>query len=376
MEIRRTHLDEVHAEFVREETRDRHFELAIREEENTPSRERIAVARHGAVRALHRCACHVFERNGRNAVAFRHRFQPAEHALRAEREGRLDALRTALLQLHRRIGEEGLHEDIARRRTNGRHFMRASRRKESDLLDPHAGKQAAKLIFHRIGQNADDHERISARRRFRQRGHQSCKAGILALREGGLDARAGIIQHAHGRMKLLREAARGAGQIELDHLRRAGAHQEQQLDIRAALQKPHHHAVEFLIRIRQPCEIAIVDDRGRKARFGEDHHAGGGLHEMRAGARADDQEEGILDLPVQPHDSGEATEHLALAALAQDRRVCAAGGGGRGIRERERIDVSTNHDSTSKPSEVSSGSRAACRRAARSFSRNCAALIT
>ena len=40
---------------------------------------------------------------------------------------------------------------------------------------------------------------------------------------------------------------------------------------------------------------------------------------MRAGARADDQEEGILDLAVQPDDSGQSAEYFPLAALAQDR---------------------------------------------------------
>jgi hypothetical protein len=34
---------------------------------------------------------------------------------------------------------------------------------------------------------------------------------------------------------------------------------------------------------------------------------------MRAGARADDQEEGVLNLPVQPDDPGQAAEDLALA---------------------------------------------------------------
>ena len=46
--------------------------------------------------------------------------------------------------------------------------------------------------------------------------------------------------------------------------------------------------------------------------------------QVRAGARADDEEERVLDLAVQPDDAGQPAEHLALAALAQHRRVRAA----------------------------------------------------
>jgi hypothetical protein len=73
------------------------------------------------------------------------------------------------------------------------------------------------------------------------------------------------------------------------------------------------------------------------------------LDQVRAGARAHHQEEGVLDLAVQPDDAGEAAEHLALAALAQhgarrrtgsaiadrddgdSRRSCQAPAGGRGL---------------------------------------------
>ena len=80
-------------------------------------------------------------------------------------------------------------------------------------------------------------------------------------------------------------------------------------------------AIQFVIRIRQPGEVALVDDRGGEPRFGENHDAGGGLDQVRAGARADHQEERVLDLAVQPDDAGQATEHFPLAALAQDRPV-------------------------------------------------------
>ncbi|MDZ7631658.1 MAG: hypothetical protein U5K74_10005 [Gemmatimonadaceae bacterium] len=68
--------------------------------------------------------------------------------------------------------------------------------------------------------------------------------------------------------------------------------------------------------VGQAREIAVAEDRRREARLGEDHHAGGRLDQMRAGARAHHQEEGVLHLAVQPDDAGEAAEDLALAALA------------------------------------------------------------
>ena len=83
----------------------------------------------------------------------------------------------------------------------------------------------------------------------------------------------------------------------------------------AAPDQLRHDAVEFVVGVGQAGEVALVDDGGREARLGEDHHAGGGLDQMRAGARADHQEERVLDLAVQPDDAGQAAEHLALAAL-------------------------------------------------------------
>jgi hypothetical protein len=37
---------------------------------------------------------------------------------------------------------------------------------------------------------------------------------------------------------------------------------------------------------------------------------------MRAGARADDQEEGVLDFAMQPDNARQSAEYLALATLA------------------------------------------------------------
>ena len=112
---------------------------------------------------------------------------------------------------------------------------------------------------------------------------------------------------------------RGALQIDLDDFGRAGSDEEQQFDVRAPLEQPPDDAVEFVVDIGDAGQIALVHDRGGEARLGENHDAGGRLDEMRAGARADDQEERVLNLAVQPDDSGQPAENLALAALLKNR---------------------------------------------------------
>ena len=50
---------------------------------------------------------------------------------------------------------------------------------------------------------------------------------------------------------------------------------------------------------------------------------------MRAGAGADNQEEGVADLAMEPDDAGQPAEDFALPALAQDRQGFAPDGSGR-----------------------------------------------
>ncbi len=110
-----------------------------------------------------------------------------------------------------------------------------------------------------------------------------------------------------------------ARQVELDDFGRARPDQKQHADIRPAREQPVDDAVEFLVGIGQAGEVALVDDGGREPRLGENHDAGGRLQQVRAGAGADHQEEGILDLAMQPDDAGQAAEDLALAPFPQDR---------------------------------------------------------
>ena len=196
-----------------------------------------------------------------------------------------------------------------------------------------------------------------ARRRSRQDRHHRREAGVLALGEGGLDAAARIVQHPHVRRVPRAQPLGGAGEVELDHLRRAGADQEQLADVGAPRQQPRDLAVDLLLRVGEPGEVLLLHDRRAESRLGEDHHARRRLQKMRAGAGAHDEEERVLHLAVQPDDPGQAAEHLALAALAQDGGVEAAPGG--------RYAGGQRH----------AGAPADSSRAARSFSRNCVALI-
>ena len=161
---------------------------------------------------------------------------------------------------------------------------------------------------------------------------------------------------------LRRQPACGARQIELDDLGRARADEEQQLDLRAAREEAIDHPVELLVAVGHAGEVALLDDCGGEARFGENHHACRRLEQMRAGARADDEEEGVLDLAMEPDDAGEAAEDLALPPFAQDRGAIGAG----------RCDGGKRRGHAVAPSIARSG--ADCSRAARNLRRNCVAL--
>ena len=156
---------------------------------------------------------------------------------------------------------------------------------------------------------------------------------------------------------LLRQALRGAAEIELDDFGGARADEEEQLDVGTARQQLIDDAVELLVAIGHPGEVAFLDDGGAETRFGEDHHAGGGLEEVRAGAAADDEEESVLNFAVEPDNPGQPAENFALAAFTQDRRTV----GSRG-----------RHDAAHAVTIFDE----LCSRAARSFRRNCPALMT
>ena len=226
--------------------------------------------------------------------------------------------------------------------------------------DPEVREQPQELVLDHVGQGADDHQARLAGRVGGEIGDERCEAGVFALGEGRLDPRARVIEDLGRAGMLDRQPCGGARQVELDDFGGAGADQEQQFYVGAPREQPVDDAVELLVAVRHSGEIALLDDRGAEARFGEHHHPRRGLQQMRAGPRSDDQEERVLDLPVQPDDASEPAEYLALAAFAQHRSRLAAECQRRGRGA---------HSATAK---VWRG--ALSRRAARSFRRNWPAL--
>ncbi len=235
--------------------------------------------------------------------------------------------------------------------------------------DAEVREEARELVLDDIGECADDEQR---------RGGVACgggqgrdergEAGILALRERRLDAAARIAQHTHARCASLRLALRGTGEVDLDDLRRAGADQKEKLDVGATRQQLVDDAVELVVDVGEPGEIALVENGGGEARLREDHHAGGGLHEMRAGAGADDEKEGVADLAMQPDDPGQAAEYFPLSAFLHDRGRRAAGNVTCVAGEKR----GGAHDAA----PAGSPTRGVDRRAARNFRRNCVAFTT
>jgi hypothetical protein len=269
-----------------------------------------------------------------------------------DRERGCDPLRAALLENPRRLRQERLRKQHQRPRPDGGQKLGLPWRHEPNRSDPGRLEKCRELRFHVVGQRAHHQQRAHVARRH-DGGHRG-QAGILALREGGLDPAARIAQHSRARHEPGLQPCSRPRQIELDHLGRAGAHQEQQ---------PVDDTVELLVQIGPSGEIALLDDRGRETRLGEDHHAGRRLQQMRAGPRTDDEKECALDFAMQPDDPGQAAEDFALAPLAEHRCRSAAG---LVVGERDTHPATCIEDATAGME----------RRAARSFITNCPALTT
>ena len=325
MQIGRAHFQGRHAAFAGQKTRQRHFQLAVGEEEQGAALQRFGLGRNGFAGAGARCGGHGLEQIVGHAELIGHRPQPQRGALFAEGEGGRDVAGAPALQRLARVGQERLGQREDRVRPDGGHLAGPARGQHADRGNAHRGEQRQGLVFHHIGQRADQQK--FARRRLRQDRDHGGQTGILALGEGRLDAGAGEVQHPHMRRMPRTLPFGGLRKIQLDHLGRAGPDQEQLPDVGAAGQQAVHFAVKLGLGIGQPGQILFLQDRRAEAGFGKDHHSGRRLQQVGTGAAAHHQKEGILHLSVQPDDSREAAEHFALAALAQDRQVAAAAGG-------------------------------------------------
>ena len=325
MDVGLADFDRVHAAFAGEETGKREFQLAVGQEENGLAGEVFAGVRDGLSRAGARRISDAGEGFVVDAEFIRDGAEPEGRALFAEGERGLDMARAATGQGSGGIAEEGLQagKDGIGADAGGLGGTRGG--KHADGADAHLGQKADGLIFDDIRKGA--HEQEFALIGGRQDRHHGGEAGIFALGERRLDAGTGVIQDADMGGMHLGQAFGGAGEVEFDDLGRAGADEEQLLDIGTARQEAGDFSVELLVGVGHSGQIAFFEDCRSEARLGEDHHACGRLQKMRAGARANHQKERILHLSVQPYDPGEATEHLALTAFLEDRRIATGCGG-------------------------------------------------
>ena len=198
-------------------------------------------------------------------------FQPKRCAFSANRERSLQRRGTAVFQGTGRITQERLRHQEHGVLANRRHGVGAAAGQDG-TGNAHVTKQPQELVFHRIGQGTRN-QQVCLVTCIWQILHQAGEAGVFALRECGFNAAAGIIQYTDVRQVLTVQALGCALQIQLDDFRWAGAHKEQHLDVRAAVQQAVDHAVQFVIDVGEACEVALINDGSGKARLGENHHA-------------------------------------------------------------------------------------------------------
>ena len=80
------------------------------------------------------------------------------------------------------------------------------------------------------------------------------------------------------------EALGSVAQVQLDNLGGAGTDQEQGADLGPACQHFCNGAVQFLVAVGHTRQITLSQYRSGEPWFGENHHPGGGLDQVRAGA--------------------------------------------------------------------------------------------
>ena len=275
--------------------------------------------RQGAAAPLHQGIEHGRHGLGLDPEGRRRCRHPGGAALHTEGIGRFNQLGASMHQGPSRGAQEGLGQQHPGALAHRRQLGGAAGRQAAHHRQAHAGEQGHEAVFNAIGQGAHDQQLLLiAGGHQGEQGHQGL---VLPLGEGGFDAAAGVIEHPHPAAVAVGEPLGRLGQIELDHLAGAGTHQKQSADLGAPLQQIGHQAIEFLIGISQTGQVPLPQDRRAEAGFGKDHHAGGALDQVGAGAGAHHQEEGIRHAAMQPHDRGEAAEHLSLAVFSPDLRL-------------------------------------------------------
>jgi hypothetical protein len=143
----------------------------------------------------------------------------------AKGEQRVKADRAAIFEGARGFAKEGLGEKEAGVRAHGRQVGGAARRKPVDRADAEVFEQSEELILDDIGQRANDHQALFARRVDREFGDEGGEASVFAFGERRLDPRARIVEDAHAVM-LRVQSLRSAAEVELDDFGGAGPDEE------------------------------------------------------------------------------------------------------------------------------------------------------
>ena len=143
VQIGRAHFGQLHAQFARDEARQRNFELRIGKEEDALAREGFAMRRR-----RHGCA-HAAgigggtKRRVADPECICSRLEPGCGSFGTEREGRGDVGGSAFFEGARRLGEEGLGQQETGSRPDGRHAGTPPGRKEGHVVQPQIAEDPA-----------------------------------------------------------------------------------------------------------------------------------------------------------------------------------------------------------------------------------------
>ena len=316
IEIGRAHFHQLHAAFPAQKASQRELKLGIGQEEEAFSRQGFPVGCDGTPSPLHQGIQHRGHLGRGHTAGGSASSHPVPAALDPEGIGSWNQFSPAGDQGPGGGTQKGLGQKQLGAFTHGRQLGGAPRRQAAHRTDSHAAKQIDQPIFHRIGQGAGNQQLgFIARGHEGRHGHQGL---VFPLGEGGFNPTAAVIQHRYLAQKLAVEPLRCLGQIQLDHLTRAGTHQKEGADFRPAGEQLLHEPIELLIGIGQTRQIPLAQDRCTEAGFRKDHHARSALHQVGAGAGSHHQKERIGHAPMQPNNRGEAAEHLPLTTFLQN----------------------------------------------------------
>ena len=197
MQIWRADFNRLHAQFARQEARQRHFKLRIGEEENAFAIKRRAM--------IGQCSAGAFAAwcGGLRKAFFTHApnlgrgAQPCGCAFFAQGKGCRDMPCATRFQGARGASQERLREQKTRTFANRRQFRCAARWQEAHRPHAKCREKPNELVFHHFRQRAHHQQGTRCARFGRHFRHQSGKAGILTFGEGGFNTATRITQYAH-----------------------------------------------------------------------------------------------------------------------------------------------------------------------------------